>query len=279
MSSSVSPLEARIYASAEALHDAVGPGFTMAQLEDAAGVSRATIYRRVGGKEAMLRHLAGVRDIDVVPAQDTRLRILEATGRVFGARGPAAATIEQIAADAGVGPATVYRHFGDKDGLARAFLHEMTPRTFIREAWAHPTADVAGDLRRIVAAMMAGFSEHRDLLRWVLLGGEDEQRYLDRLREPADSTFSRLAGWFRTQIDAGRLQPVAAPEDIALALLGMVVAATIVGPLHYRWPPPDGDEGTRAVVDLLLHDLRAESADHLVMARDLGAADTAQEPR
>jgi len=57
-------------------------------------------------------------------AARNRLRILEAAERLFAARGIAGVTMDDIAAEAGVGKGTLYRRFGDKGGLAVALLDE-----------------------------------------------------------------------------------------------------------------------------------------------------------
>jgi TetR/AcrR family transcriptional regulator, mexJK operon transcriptional repressor len=51
-----------------------------------------------------------------------REQILSAAERVFFAQGFSAATIERIAADAGVSKVTVYGHFGDKETLFEAVV-------------------------------------------------------------------------------------------------------------------------------------------------------------
>jgi TetR/AcrR family transcriptional regulator, mexJK operon transcriptional repressor len=52
--------------------------------------------------------------------------ILDAAERVFFAQGFSAATIERIAADAGVSKVTVYGHFGDKETLFEAVVMRET---------------------------------------------------------------------------------------------------------------------------------------------------------
>ncbi|GIF08415.1 TetR/AcrR family transcriptional regulator [Actinoplanes siamensis] len=54
-------------------------------------------------------------------AQENRERILAAAGHVFGARGEAGST-EEVARLAGVGIATVFRHFPTKEKLVEAAL-------------------------------------------------------------------------------------------------------------------------------------------------------------
>lgn len=69
-----------------------------------------------------------VLDVGVVreraDAARNRLRVLAAAERLFGTRGVAGVTMDDVAAEAGVGKGTLYRRFGDKGGLAVALLDE-----------------------------------------------------------------------------------------------------------------------------------------------------------
>jgi AcrR family transcriptional regulator len=58
-------------------------------------------------------------------AEATRQRILAGARSPFRERGYAATTIEQIAAEAGVGVATVYAAFGSKQGLLKGMREAM----------------------------------------------------------------------------------------------------------------------------------------------------------
>ncbi|MBB5956750.1 AcrR family transcriptional regulator [Saccharothrix tamanrassetensis] len=53
-----------------------------------------------------------------------RAKVLEAAGRLFAERGVESVTMDDVAAAAGVGKGTLYRHFGDKSGLATALLDQ-----------------------------------------------------------------------------------------------------------------------------------------------------------
>ena len=57
-------------------------------------------------------------------AARNRARVLQAAARLFAARGVAEVTMDDIAAEAGVGKGTLYRRFGDKGGLAIALIDE-----------------------------------------------------------------------------------------------------------------------------------------------------------
>jgi AcrR family transcriptional regulator len=55
-------------------------------------------------------------------AARNRVRILQAAERLFSACGLKAVSMDQVAAEAGVGKGTLFRRFGDKAGLAVALL-------------------------------------------------------------------------------------------------------------------------------------------------------------
>jgi AcrR family transcriptional regulator len=57
-------------------------------------------------------------------AARNRLLVLAAADRLFAAQGVAGVTMDDVAAEAGVGKGTLYRRFGDKGGLAVALLDE-----------------------------------------------------------------------------------------------------------------------------------------------------------
>lgn len=229
--------------------------FTMDQLEAKAKISRATIYRRIGSKEAILKRLAEAqgRTFDV---PNVKLDILKAVRTIFAREGLAATTMEQVAAEAKVGVATVYRHFGDKETLIRTFVEEMTPKTAVRELALHPTADVAADLEKLIETLLSFFYANRDLFRLVFMGSEAERRYLKSLREHSDSSLGRLTRYFERQQVAGRLNTTVGANDLALALMGMVLAFAVFGPLHYHTTLEHPENSSTLIVKLFLSDLR-----------------------
>jgi AcrR family transcriptional regulator len=57
-------------------------------------------------------------------SQETRKRILDAASQVFSRRGYGQATVEEIAAEAGVSNGALYHHFASKEELFRAIVGE-----------------------------------------------------------------------------------------------------------------------------------------------------------
>ena len=62
-------------------------------------------------------------------AQETRGFILDAAYRVVGRKGYGEATVEEIAAEAGVSMGALYYHFPSKEQLFKSLLHEHVHRT------------------------------------------------------------------------------------------------------------------------------------------------------
>lgn len=250
------PIDEQIFQAAEHLLTEVGDSFTMAQLTDKANVSRATIYRRVGNKESLLTHLAEVRGADITTLPDIRTRILLGARQLFGRTGFSQATMEQIAEEAGVGVATVYRHFGDKESLLRAFIDEVSPKTAVATITVHPTADVAADLTAIAQTILPFFYKNRDILRLSFSGSLAEQEYLEQLRSGSDRTLHRLTDYFQVQKENGRIQTDDDPYDIALAFIGVLFAFALMGPVHYGTTLADPDKTAHFIGNLFLRGLQ-----------------------
>lgn len=245
--------EGRILDAAERLlQAATSSDFTMEQLETASGISRATIYRRLGSKERILQRLAEERGINTGNQADVRTRILQAARTVFGRYGLIKTTMEQIAQEAGVGVATVYRHFGDKESLVRAFVQEHTPQRQIAEAIVHPSGDLETDLTQLVVTMLAFLSENRDMIQLSFAESQVTQQYMERLRSVPERTLHHVARYLETQVASGRLPPQYNPQELALALLGMILAFAFVAPTYYGIALDEPERIGRFIVRLFL---------------------------
>lgn len=83
------------------------------------------------GMTCYVRGMAANRSSPTRPLDpQKRLAILEAAQKVFLSQGFAGATMDHVAAEAGVGKMTVYRHFGSKEALFENMLHEVCAGRF-----------------------------------------------------------------------------------------------------------------------------------------------------
>lgn len=208
--------------------------FTMDRLEKETAVSRATIYRRFGSKDGLLKRLAEERNLSITDLEkpDARTRIIQAARVVCGQHGILNATMEQIADEAGVGIATVYRHFGDKESLVRTFIDEESPHKLIRSMNMEHGPDIEANLTHIMAEILTFFKDNQDLLRMTFTANSATQDYLASIREAPTRTLHRLTTYFETEIAAGNLK-AQNPQDMAAALLGMALSFGIILPLYY----------------------------------------------
>jgi AcrR family transcriptional regulator len=229
-----------------------GPsGLTVARLVRATGVSRATLYRHSGGREAVLDALAA-RGADVGDRTDTRARVLRGAREAFGRMGFEAASIEDVAIAAGVGIASVYRHFGDKDGLVAAFIDELAPRRAAREARTAVSGDVRRDLEFLAERMLAGMRDDAPLVRLLILETLRGGPLLARVRAKSPTrVIVVVASLLREHCAAGRLRHVD-PRLLAQAFGGMVLAFGVVAPILRGEPAADPKETARAITDLFL---------------------------
>ncbi len=104
----------------------------------------------------------------------TRAAITTEAGRLFTTQGFQATTMDEIAAAAGVSPATLYNYFGTKNSVLLAHI-ETTVGDMI-EAGSAVLADPPADVVEAVQSLMAVVMDHfialdRELLREVFAAG------------------------------------------------------------------------------------------------------------
>lgn len=228
---------------------------TMEALAAAAGLSRATLYRQVGSREALMEELSQ-RGVDVGDRDDFRSRILRAAGQVFGRLGLDGATIEAIAEAAGTGTATVYRHFSDKRGLIEAFAQQHTPRRIIWQAADKPSGDVRRDLTKLVTAVLQHLLEHGDILRLALGERARGSTVLEDLARSPRRGMHGMMSLLRHYIERGDLAKED-PEQMARALMGMLFAHGLLGPIMGMPGPADPPATAMFIVRIFLDGLRA----------------------
>jgi len=233
-----------------ALH---GPdGFTMDDLAREAGLSRATLYRQAGSREAVLAALSE-QGVDVGKRVDVRARILAACRVVFTRAGFEAATLEDVAREAGVGPATVYRQFGDKEGLISAFAGHIGPRRAMQEVALRPTGDPRADLERVAATVIRYAAEDLDLLKLALLERMRGGPWSELLKASPLRAQTMLTRLLESYAASGALGPND-PERMARAFAGMIFAF-LAGPLLEGGPLPEPDETARFITHVFLDGL------------------------
>ena len=108
---------------------------TIDEIVKEAELSRPALYYHfAGGKEELRAELVRSGFVSDTPIQDTRKVVLEAALRIFSRSGTSAATLDEIAVEAGVSRGAVCWHFHSKDDLLTAVIEHTTPYTILRQA-------------------------------------------------------------------------------------------------------------------------------------------------
>ncbi|MBL1437017.1 MAG: helix-turn-helix transcriptional regulator [Rhodobacteraceae bacterium] len=209
---------------AQRLYAQKGQKFSLADIAIAANVSRPTIYKHLGNKDKILALLQGSDALGI------EARIMRGVMEVAQVQGFKAATIEAIAEASGVGPATIYRRFADKEGLIRAFIERQTPRDKMPAFPPDTNGDFGAELAVIVTHLLGFMFEHKTLVRLIFSGNEADRTYLKSLRDDTNSTFARLNSFFQRHQNAGHISGTADTNLLTTSLFGMVHAHTVLAP-------------------------------------------------
>jgi AcrR family transcriptional regulator len=142
-----------------------------------------------------------VRGVATEDRQATRERIIQAAQALLGEAGRDAVTTRSVSAAAGVQPPTIYRLFGDKDGLLDAVaLHGLMPYLAQKSALGR-TADPVADLARAWDLHIEfGFTEPAC---YLLVFGEPRP---GRAAAARDEAVARLTALIERVAAAGRLR-------------------------------------------------------------------------
>ncbi|MFI9468914.1 TetR/AcrR family transcriptional regulator [Streptomyces sp. NPDC052492] len=179
------------------------------------------------------------RDAVRADARRNRERLLAAARAVFAEHG-IDAPMATVARRAGVGVATLYRHFPTRDALVRgAFARQMeTCGRALTDALA--TDDPWTGLRQLIETVCALQREERGFPSAFLTAFPDTAPEHARVREAAERDLATLV---RRAQASGGLRPDVHPSDVVVALVahcGLVAAL-----------PEDGAASRRLVAHLL----------------------------
>lgn len=227
----------------------------MAEIAAAAGVSRASFYRAFESREALLEAL------DVQPEPDARKRILEAALKLVGEHGLTALSMDDLAIQAEVSRATLYRLFPGKAAVFTSLVHEYSPldpvSKLLNKMHGEPPEVLMPEIARRVYRTFYGAGENRvGMLRTLIfeissLAPDTAEAAQEAIRGMVGSLAVYVMGHMRD----GRLRQM--PPLLALqAFVGPILFHLITRPLAERMLGLDID-GEQAVTLLAENWLRA----------------------
>lgn len=198
---------------------------TVCRVAKVAGVDENTVLQHLGPAENYAALLSYQQAQSVPVSADTRERILQSAARVFGCKGFQRATLDEVAADAGMTKGAIYWHFKSKNDLFFALLDHR---------FQEHTGPLLGDVEDTLEAAKAGPS--CDLMEQMFLSG------IRRCTEDAD--------WPRLYFEcvAQTRDPEVRSRFAAFYQKGWAMSADITERMKAAGlAPPEADPQTMAV--------------------------------
>ncbi len=151
---------------------------TVEEIIKQAKLSRpAFYYHFAGGKEELRAALVELGVLSEIPVQDIRELVLKAALRVYARSGISAATLEDIASEAGVTKGALCWHFHSKEDLLNELIKRYGPHSFLAPVVEQLRQDIQAGLplddeailRRLAGAFYDAFNRQEDHMRLAIL--------------------------------------------------------------------------------------------------------------
>lgn len=197
-------------------------------IAQAAGVSRSTLLRRLGGSRRALDEAVRTAGIDP-GGRPVRVRAMEAGARLVSGRGPATVTLEAVAEAAGCSVPSLYAIFGTRDGLFAAIYEQHSPLIDLVSLCTDPAADLeqtVADFYRTIAGSLTDEPRVATAMLADLLGNPSGPtarifvRYFPR-------ALVSVGGWLEGHVRAGRIRDIPVPL-LLQQLIGPLLAHILV---------------------------------------------------
>ena len=182
----------------------------------------------------------------------TRDAILQVARRLFVHQGYTATSVRQIAEEVGIGKATVYHHFADKQAIILALLKSTTDHQMTMFDALNAEADPR---RRIEVAVMTGtrfLLEDMDVIQIVRREVPDGRAQMQSTFLAFLKEFRRLlCDTIRQGIVQGLFRPIE-PADGARVLMTMIQGTFAVTYLSGE-RPPSPEQAAAALLDVFFN--------------------------
>ncbi|MFI6484414.1 TetR family transcriptional regulator [Nonomuraea sp. NPDC050663] len=201
----------------------------------AAGISRSTLLRRLGGTRTALDAALRAAGHDAGARLPVRERAVEAAGRLLAERGLGGFTLEAVAAEAGCSLPSLHTVFQGRDGLLAALFERYSPLPEVEALAADPPATLEEKIRGLYRALLAAFGREVPLMRALMAD------LLARPDGPAVRVFELVAprmlagvgALLEPEIAAGRLRAMPLPL-LVQQLIGPLLMHLLMSPALAR---------------------------------------------
>jgi AcrR family transcriptional regulator len=197
----------------------------------AAGISRSTLVRRIGGSRQALDEAVRAAGVDPGGRLPVRERAVVAAAKLISEQGLAGVTLEAIAGAAGCSLPTLHVTFGGRDGLLTAVFDRYSAALDLERLMANRPASLEETTRGVYRALVAAF-EREPLMLPALFAdvcgrpnGPGQQVLAARLPR----MFASIGAWLTEEMQVGRIRRLPLPLLVQL-LFGPVVLHMLTRP-------------------------------------------------
>ena len=210
---------------------------TIEEIIKTAELSRpAFYYHFTGGKEELRAELVHQGLLEDIPTQNTHLAILEAAVRIFARSGVSAATLEDIAAEAGVTRGTLCWHFHSKDDLVSAIIKHYGPHSILGPIVDQIEQDLQNGvqlddesiIRRLAEGFYDAFAAQGDFARLAILLIYTHPQAAHVLADMVAKGRKRLTEYVRQRQEAGYFCKHIDP-GLFVQVIAMIFAMRAIG--------------------------------------------------
>lgn len=237
---------------------------TVEEIIKRARLSRpAFYYHFAGGKEELRAALVELGVLDEVPAQDVRELVLKAALRIYARSGVSAATLDDIAGEAGVTKGALCWHFHSKEDLLSELIKHYSPHSFLspaieqirQEMQSGTLLDDETILRRLAEAFYDAFDRQEDHTRLAILLLYTHPEIAELLAEKIVTGRKSVNDYVRRRQEDGYFRPEINPEFFVQAMATIFAMRAVGRGLYARGLAGDlpRDVLIEQVVSLLLY--------------------------
>ncbi len=184
----------------------------------AAGISRSTLLRRLGGSRTLLDEAVRQTGVDPGGRPPVRERAIEAAAVLITRDGLGAVTMDAVAAAAQCSPTSLHAIFGGRDGLLAAMFDRYVPVPSLEMLAAGSPHSIEETVHAVYGALVEAFSREPRVLPAIFgdLFSRPDGTAARMLKANLPRMFASLGTLLTSQIQAGRLRPIPLPLLIQL---------------------------------------------------------------